>query len=144
METIRLPYYTLCPELTNGLRSVGALLEQSQLGIRFIELLYMRVSQINDCKFCLKLHSKKLIEAGETQERLQAIAHWRLSHLFDEREKSALGWAESLTNVKDTHAPEQDFSLLKNHFSDVEITELTFAIVTMNALNRLAIGMRNV
>lgn len=102
----------------------------------------MRVSQINGCKFCLKLHGKKLIDAGETQERLDAIASWRTSTSFDVREKVALAWAESLTNVKDTHAPEEDFAPLKDYFSDVEITELTFAIVTMNALNRLAIGMR--
>jgi AhpD family alkylhydroperoxidase len=144
MKTLRLPYFNLCPELTDKLRSVGTTLENSRLGIGFIELLYLRVSQINQCEFCLKLHSKKLLETGETHHRLEELANWRISTLFDEREKAALNWAESLTNIKETHAPESDFTPLTKYFSDVEITEITFAIVSMNALNRLAIGMRRI
>lgn len=144
MKTLRLPYFSLCPELTNSLRSTVALLEQSTLGIKFIELLYMRVSQINGCEFCLNMHGKKLIASGESQDRLNAIADWRTSTLFEPREKAALAWAEALTNVAETHAPEGDFSPLQNYFSEVETTEITFAIVTMNALNRLAIGLQRV
>ncbi len=144
METLRLPYYNLCPELTNALRSVVAQLEQNPLGVGLIELLYLRVSQINGCTFCLAMHGRKLLDAGDTQDRLDALANWRDSNLFDEREVAALAWAESLTNVAETRAPDKDFDPLKSYFTDKEITSLTFAIVTMNALNRLAIGMRRV
>lgn len=142
MHTNRLPYYDIAPELTQTLRSIGAQLEKSPLGIRLIELVYQRVSQINGCGFCLRLHSKKLLAAGETEQRISNLADWRESSLFAPRERAALAWAESLTNVAATHAGDDDYLPLKEHFSDLEITELTFAIVTMNALNRLAIGMR--
>lgn len=142
MHTDRLPYYDIAPELTQTLRSIGTQLEKSSLGIRLIELVYQRVSQINGCGFCLRLHGKKLLAAGETEHRLANLAEWRANGLFSPREQAALAWAESLTNVATTHARDEDFEPLKAHFSDLEITELTFAVVSMNALNRLAIGMR--
>lgn len=142
MHSNRLPYYDIVPELTQTLRSIGTQLEKSTLGIRLIELVYQRVSQINGCGFCLRLHGKKLLAAGETEQRMMNLADWRESELFSPRERAALAWAESLTNVAATHAKDEDFLPLKEHFSDLEITELTFAIVSMNALNRLAIGMR--
>lgn len=142
MHTNRLPYYDIAPELTHTQRTIGTLLEKSQLGIRLIELVYQRVSQINGCGFCLRLHGKKLLAAGETEQRLASLAEWRTSDLFTPREQAALAWAESLTNVATTHARDEDFEPLKAHFGELEITELTFAIVSMNALNRLAIGMR--
>ncbi len=144
MNKLRVAYYDVSPQLTNALRSVGELLEQSTLGIRFIELLYMRVSQINGCEFCLKLHSRKLLAAGESEMRIAQIAYWRQSSLFSQREQAALLWAESLTNVSQTHAPDEDFEPLKAQFNEQEISEITFAVVTMNALNRLAIGMQRV
>lgn len=142
MNKIRIPYYEVSPELTQAIRSVGTVLEHSSLGVKFIELLYMRISQINGCEFCLKLHGRKLIEAGETEERIRQIAHWQTSALFNQREKVALAWAESLTLVCETHAPDDMFAALKEQFNDLEITEITFASASMNALNRLAIGMQ--
>lgn len=142
MNKIRIPYYEVSPELTQAIRSVGELLEKSSLGIKFIELLYMRISQINGCEFCLKLHGRKLIEAGESAERIDQIAQWQTSDLFNQREKAALAWAESLTLVSETHAADHEFTALKAEFNDLDITEMTFAIASMNALNRLAIGMQ--
>lgn len=142
MQSLRLPYYDIAPELTNALRSIVANLEKSSLGDAFIELVYLRISQINGCEFCLRLHGRKLSNAGESEARLQALAQWRTSTLFSAREQAALNWAESLTRIETTHAPDADYAPLTQHFSDQEITELTFACVTMNALNRLAIGMR--
>jgi AhpD family alkylhydroperoxidase len=142
MQTLRLPYYDIAPELTEALRSIVTRLEKSALGIQLIELVYLRISQINGCEFCLRLHSRKLSAVGESEVRLQALGDWRVSPLFTAREKAAFNWAESLTRVEATHAPDADYEPLTQHFSNTEITELTFAIVSMNALNRLAIGMR--
>ncbi len=142
MNKIRIPYYEVSPELTQAIRSVGELLEKSSLGIKFIELLYMRISQINGCEFCLKLHGRKLIKAGESAERIDQIAQWQTSDLFNQREKAALAWAESLTLVSETHAADHEFTALKAEFNDLDITEMTFAIASMNALNRLAMGMK--
>lgn len=139
---MRLPYYDLCPNLTQALRGIGEVLENSSLGVPVLELVNMRISQINGCAFCLEMHGKALRATGESPQRLDTLAGWRESRHFTEKERAAIDWAESLTHISTTHAPDATFEPLKQHFTDQEIAELTFAIINMNALNRLAIGMR--
>ncbi len=81
---------------------------------------------------------------GLRQQRIEldSLAEWRVSPHFSERERVALGWSESLTDIANSRAPDDDFALLKAHFSDAEIADLSFAIALMAAFNRLAIGMR--
>jgi len=138
----RLPYNTLSPEAYRGLGATKAALEKSPLGKPLIELVWLRMSQINGCAFCLEMHSKALRAGGVPQVKLDSLAGWRVSEQFDARERAALAWTESLTHVDQTHAPDEDFEPLKAHFSDVEISDLSFAIALMSAFNRLAIGMR--
>jgi len=142
MNTLRLPYYSLSAATYEHLKSAALTLEKSPLGMTIIELVFLRVSQINGCAFCLDMHAKALRKAGVTQDKLDQLAGWRVSHLYSERERAALNWAESLTHVAATGAPDGDFDALKALFSDVEISDLTFAISIMNAFNRLAVGMR--
>ncbi|WP_424194044.1 carboxymuconolactone decarboxylase family protein [Ampullimonas aquatilis] len=141
MSTLRLAYDRLCPELTQTLRSMVTQLEQSSLGVPLIELIYQRVSQINGCAFCLDKHSRVLRSHGETNQRLDTLAAWRDSRHFEAREKAALAWAEAITHVAVSHPADAIYLPLKEHFTEVAITELTFAIVTMNALNRLVISL---
>lgn len=142
MSDLRLPYYELSPELLQGFRQVKKALEQSPLGLPLIELVYLRISQINGCAYCLNLHSKALRERHESERRLAELAGWRVSSQFDAREKAALEWAESLTHIATTNAPDTAFEPLRQHFDDREISDLTFAIALMNGMNRLAVGMR--
>jgi AhpD family alkylhydroperoxidase len=139
---LRLPYHELSPEALAGLRAVSTYLEKSSLGRDLVELVYLRISQINGCSFCLKKHSKALRDYGVFQEKLDVLAGWHASHIFSDKERAALGWAESLTSISTTHAPDELFVILQAHFSEKEISDLTFAIANMNALNRLAISMR--
>lgn len=139
---LRQPYWDLNPEAIKLYRDIHALLEKGPLGRKFVELINLRISQINGCAYCLKLHSNALREEGESNERLDELAGWRISSHFTAREAAALGWAESVTDIARTHAPDEDYLPLKEHFSDKEITDLTFVIITMNALNRLAASMR--
>ena len=88
------------------------------------------------------MHAKALRADGESAARLDSLAGWRVSELFSERERAALAWTESLTHVDKTHAPDEDYTPLAAHFSEAEISDLTFAIALMSAFNRLAIGMR--
>ena len=88
------------------------------------------------------MHGKALREHDETEQRFYQLAGWRISTLFSDKEKAALEWAETLTHVSATHAPDAAYLPLKEHFSDVEISDLTVAVSLMNAFNRLAIGMR--
>ena len=138
----RLPYFSLSPEAYNGFIATKNALEKSSLGKPLIELIWLRMSQINGCAFCLEMHAKALRAGGESQVRLDSLAGWRVSEHFTARERAALEWTESLTHVDQTHAPDEDYEPLKAHFSDTEISDLTFAIALMSAFNRLAIGMR--
>ena len=142
MNTLRLPYWTLSPEAYQGFITTKKALEKSSLGKQLIELVWLRMSQINGCAFCLEMHTKALRTGDIEQAKLDSLAGWHASERFSERERAALAWTESLTHVDKTHAPDSDFEPLKAHFSDTEISDLCFAIALMSAFNRLAIGMR--
>lgn len=140
--TLRQPYAQLSPQALAGLRPTKQALADGPLGQDLLELVNLRVSQINGCAYCLGLHAAALRERGESTARLDALAGWHASTLFTARERAALRWAESLTDVARTHAPDDDYADLTPHFSAAEISELSFAVALMNAFNRLAVGMR--
>jgi AhpD family alkylhydroperoxidase len=142
MSTLRLSYWTLSPEAYQGFAATKKALQKSSLGKPLIELVWLRMSQINGCAFCLEMHAKALRADGLPDAKLDSLAGWRVGEHFTERERAALAWTEALTHVDQTHASDEDFEPLKAHFSDVEISDLTFAIALMSAFNRLAIGMR--
>lgn len=142
MSTLRLSYWTLSPEAYQGLIAAKNALEKSSLGKSLVDLVWLRMSQINGCAFCLEMHSKSLRADGISEPKLDSLAGWRVSERFTARERAALAWTESLTHVDQTHAPDADFEPLNAHFSEAEISDLTFAIALMSAFNRLAIGMR--
>lgn len=142
MSTLRLSYWTLSPAAYQGFAATKKALGKSSLGKQLIDLVWMRMSQINGCSFCLEMHAKELRADGMSDAKQDSLAGWRVSGHFTERERAALAWTESLTHVDQTHAPDKDFEPLKAHFSDVEISDLCFAIALMSAFNRLAIGMR--
>lgn len=141
MSQLRLPFTTLSPAAYQGLQATSKALSDSSLGLPMIELIYLRISQINGCAFCLGKHSSTLRDSGVTQRKLDQLAGWRVSELFDARERAALAWAETLTHVAEQGAPDECYAPLKTLFSDAEISDLTLAIALMNAFNRLAIGM---
>ncbi|WP_198231431.1 MULTISPECIES: carboxymuconolactone decarboxylase family protein [Bartonella] len=126
----------------SGFRAVKVALEKSVVEQKLIELVYLRVSQINGCAYCLNLHTNSLLKDGETQRRIAEVAGWRVSDQYSEKERAALNWAEQLTNISTSHADDESYEALKKVFSDKEISDLTFAISLMNGMNRLAISMR--
>ena len=142
MSQLRLPFASLSPAAYQGLLATNTALAASQLGLPLLELVFLRVSQINGCSFCLGKHSQTLRECGVAQQKLDCLAGWRISELFDDRERAALAWAETLTHVSEKGAPDELYTPLKTHFSDVEISDLTLAVSLMNAFNRLAVGMK--
>ena len=142
MTELRQPYSELSPAVYAGLVQASVALEKSSLERTLLELLYLRVSQINGCAFCLEMHSKALRKSGVDQSKLDALAGWRVSHHFSEQERAALAWAESVTQIATSHAEDDVYLPLLDHFSAKEISDLTFAISLMNCFNRLAVGMR--
>ena len=142
MSTLRQPYNELSPEVYHALVQARIALEKSELDSALLELVYLRVSQINGCAFCLEMHSQALRKSGVAQTKLDALAGWRVSHHFSEHERAALAWAESVTQIATSHAEDDVYLPLLDHFSAKEISDLTFAISLMNCFNRLAVGMR--
>jgi AhpD family alkylhydroperoxidase len=142
MNTPRLPWTTLAPQQYKSLYAVSQITAESSLGRQLVELIQTRVSQINGCAFCLDMHARELRHGGESWKRLNVLSAWRETTLFTPKEQAALAWAESLTRLPDGYADRNaEFSALHAHFSEQEIVELTWAVASINAWNRMAIGM---
>ncbi len=139
---MRLDYAALAPEATKALAGVNAALLRAGLAKRLRDLLFLRVSQINGCSYCVDEHARDLREAGDSNERLDGLAGWRESPYFTESEKAALEWAEVLTHVDATHAPDAAYEPLTAHYDSKQIANITYAIALINAWNRIAIGFR--
>ena len=144
MHAERLLPSKVAPEGYAALRGVETYIRRCGLPPRLIELVKMRASQINGCAFCLDMHSQDARKHGETEQRLYVINAWHESPLYTAAERAALAWTESLTSVSQTHAPDADYALLRPHFSEKEIADLTILVGMINLWNRLAIGMRYV
>ena len=142
MHAHRLNAYRLAPDGINALRQVEAYLRETTLGTTLIEMVKMRASQINGCAFCLDMHAREARELGETQDRLDCLAGWRDFPGFSEKERVALAWAEAVTRVAETHAPDNLYEDLRGHFTDEEIVALTVSIAVINTWNRMQIAMR--
>jgi AhpD family alkylhydroperoxidase len=119
-------------------------LEQSGLEESLQNLVKLRVSQINGCAYCIDMHWKDLRVAGETEQRLYGLDAWEESPYYTDRERAALAWAESVTNIRDGHVPDAVFEHVKNFFNDKELADLTLAITAINSWNRLSIAARTV
>jgi AhpD family alkylhydroperoxidase len=138
----RIDYPTVAPEVYKALNGAHDALHRTGFDKKLIDLVFQRISQINGCAYCVDVHGRALRAAGESPERLDSIAAWHESPYFTDREKAALAWAESLTHVATTHAPDDVYETVRRHFSEVETANLTYAIALMNALNRIAVGLR--
>ena len=140
---MRLNYAAIAPEATKALAGVNAALLRAGLDKRLMDLLFLRVSQINGCAYCVDLHARDLRLSGESNERLDGLAGWRESPYFTGPEKAALEWAEALTHVDVTHAPDAAYEPLARQYDDKQVVNITYAIALMNAWNRVAIGFHH-
>jgi AhpD family alkylhydroperoxidase len=135
----RLEYWRTAPEEFKALISLQRVLKAGT-DERLFDLLSLRVSQLNGCPFCVDLHAGELRKSGETDRRIDALMVWRDTPFFSERERAVLDWAECLTSIREARALDGAYKALPNHFSDREITLITFAVSVINAINRVAIG----
>jgi AhpD family alkylhydroperoxidase len=140
---MRLDYHKASPGGVKAFGGVHGYVVQSGLEDVLIDLVYLRVSQINGCAYCLEKHTRDLIRKNVTPAKLALVQVWREAEaMFSDREKAALAWAESVTLVADTHVPDDDFNAVAAVFSEKELADLTMAVSLMNAYNRLAISFR--
>jgi len=141
MSGVRIPFET-APEAREALRGLEKYLAQASLPRELLELVKLRVSLLNGCAFCVNMHWKNLRAAGESEQRLYSLAAWREQSGYSLRERAALGWAESLTHVAETGVPDAAFAEVSAHFSSKEIADLSYAVATINAWNRLCVAFR--
>ncbi|MDR6935689.1 carboxymuconolactone decarboxylase family protein [Luteibacter sp. 3190] len=140
----RINYTQVAPAGAKALGSLYGYITQSDLDPILVDLVYLRVSQINGCAYCLDMHTRDLMKRGVTVEKLALLQAWReAGKVFSEREKAALAWAETVTRVAETGVPEDDFKAASAVFTEKDLVDLTFAIGLMNTYNRLAISFRN-
>lgn len=109
-----------------------------------IHLIKLRASQINGCAYCLDMHWKDLRAIGEKEQRLYSLDAWRESPYYTDRERAALTWTEAVTLIADSHVPDAVYEEVRPHFSEKELSDLTLAVATINAWNRLSISARTV
>lgn len=138
----RLNYARVNPAGIKAMLDLEMFLHRSGLEPSLLELVKTRTSQINGCAYCLDEHSKNARAAGETEQRLYVLSAWRDTPFFTDRERAALSWTESLTLIAQTHAPDDVYEDVRQHFSERDLVALTLAIVAINGWNRLAIGFR--
>ncbi|NEX94657.1 carboxymuconolactone decarboxylase family protein [Caulobacter sp. 17J65-9] len=141
--TLRLDYTHVAPDGMKALGQVYGYVLKSGLPAPLVNLVYLRCSQINGCAYCIDLHSKDLAKEGVSYQKMLLASAWREAQgVFSEKEQAALGWAEALTLLPRTAAPDADFQAVKAQFSDKEIADLTIAIGLINVYNRIAVGFR--
>jgi AhpD family alkylhydroperoxidase len=136
----RLDYYTAAPGAVQALIGLETYLAGGGLGKPLLELVKLRASQLNACAFCIDLHSRHARKGGEDERRLYLLAAWRESPGYTDRERAALAWTDAVTHLTDGHVSDAVFAAVRPHFSDKELADLTLAIATINAWNRLCIS----
>ena len=142
--SMRLDYNQITPAGVKALGGVYGYVMQSSLSPVLVDLVYLRVSQINNCAYCLDMHTRDLLKRGVKIEKLALVQAWaEAGNLFDARERAALAWAESVTRVSQTGVPDEDYQAARAIFDERELVDLTIAIGLMNTYNRLAISFRN-
>ncbi|WP_445211659.1 carboxymuconolactone decarboxylase family protein [Billgrantia hypersalina] len=137
-------YYTTSPDGLKAMLGLQGYVHKTEkngeLGDGLLALVYTRVSQINGCAFCIDMHTKDARKAGETEQRLYALSAWRETPFYSERERAALAWAEANTLVAGNGIDDALFEATREHFSEKGLADLTLAICTINAWNRLSIS----
>lgn len=139
---MRLNFFQAQPEAMKALTGLDQHVQRSTLEPLLTELVRLRVSQINGCAFCMDRHAADARKLGELERRLTLLAAWRETPLFSDRERAALGWAESVTRVSQSHVPDADWEQTERMFTPAELVDLTLLVATINAWNRFAIAFR--
>ncbi len=138
----RLELKKVAPEGHKAFGPIYQYIASSSLDRALVDLVFLRVSQINGCAYCVDLHWRDMLKAGTDARKINSLVTWREAPFFSARERAALVWTESLTRIADTGAPDNDYAAVKIEFTEKEIADLTIVIALMNAMNRIGVGTR--
>jgi AhpD family alkylhydroperoxidase len=117
-------------------------LDKAGIDARLRELIRIRASQLNGCAYCIDMHTKDARAVGETEQRIYALPAWRETPFFTARERAALAFTESVTQLAQTHVPDEDFQDVAKEFTEQEIAALVSLITMINAWNAVGVSTR--
>jgi AhpD family alkylhydroperoxidase len=134
----RLNWREASPKAFRAVLSLSTFVNECSLEPKLLELVKLRTSQINGCAYCIDMHTKDARAAGESEQRLYLLSAWRETpHLYDERERAALAWTESVTRIGDGLVPAETYDEARAQFRDAELVDLTTVVAIVNMWNRL-------
>ena len=140
----RINYLKVAPGVFEAMLGPAVYLRKSGLDESLVNLVCLRASQIHGCAYCIDMHWKDLRAEGETEQRLYGLDAWEESPYYTDRERAALAWAESVTNLREGHVPDDVYERVRKLFTEREMADLTFAVAAINSWNRLNIAARTV
>ena len=139
----RFDYAKVAPGANEAMRGLERHVRGSGLERSLIELVKIRASQLNGCAYCLDMHTKDARAAGESEQRLYVLAAWREAPFYSERERAALEWTEALTVLARDGVPDELYERTRRVSSELELVNLTTAIIAINGWNRLSVAFRS-
>jgi len=139
---VRLNYGKVAAGIYDAMGRLDQYLGRCGVEEPLLHLVRLRASQINGCAYCLDMHWKDLRARGESEQRLYSLDAWRESPYYTERERAALAWTEAVTLITDGHVSDEVHQQVRPHFTEKELSDLTLAVATINAWNRLSIAAR--
>ena len=139
----RISYKDTAPGAYQAMLGLERYVAESGLDHALLELVRTRASQLNGCAFCLDMHTKDAIAAGDTPQRLLVLSAWRDAPFYTERERAALVWTEAVTQLGPSGISDELYRATRQQFDERQLVDLTMAIVAINGWNRLAIAFHS-
>ena len=130
------------PQAIKPLFDFSAAMHECGLERPLVELVLMRVSQINGCAYCMDMHSKDARAAGETEPRFYVLPGWREASFYSERECAAFEWAEAVTRLGEHGVADEVYARARNSFSEEELLSLTLLVGLINTWNRINVAFQ--
>jgi AhpD family alkylhydroperoxidase len=138
----RLEVFKFVPEAYKGFGAVHEYVK-SALPAELLELIYLRVSLINGCAYCIDMHTRDLLKQGVKSDKIALVPVWdEAAALFSDKEQAALAWAETVTRVEQTKVPDADYQKALSVLGEQGLADVTVAVTLMNAYNRFGVSMR--
>ena len=138
----RINLFAVAPKAMQPMLALQTYVDGSGLEAKLLHLVKLRASQLNGCAYCIDMHSKEARAAGEAEQRLYGLSAWSETPFYTARERAALAWTEAVTLITEGHVPDHAFAAAREQFSEEELVNLTLAITTINAWNRLSVAFR--
>ncbi|MFB6184085.1 MAG: carboxymuconolactone decarboxylase family protein [Haloarculaceae archaeon] len=135
-------YMELAPEAADGIGAIGDFVASSDLEDYLVAFVKLRASQLNNCAYCVDLHTREALDLGEDERRIASVGAWRESPFFGDRERAALALTEELTEMACSPVSDDVVETAFEHFEEETLVALVMTIVQINAWNRLWVTLR--